>query len=119
MKLRTLVALSGMLALAAGRVSAQGFISRRGGIPGGMLSARPGIGGLAVPGQVPGGTLATQPGMGGVGVPRDVPGGTLGAASPCGLGPCTRVLFIPGLTAPVPGAPVDDGASVRADGAAP
>ena len=57
------------------------------GVPGGMLSTTPEVGGVGVPGQVPGGTLSLLPGVGGLGVPGQVPGGTLGTTPPCGYGP--------------------------------
>ena len=83
----------------AGHAGAQ--VSARG-VPGGMLSTTPGVGGVGVLGQVPGGTLSMQPGIGGLGVPGQLPGGTLGTNPPCGYGPCN--LLVPWLATGTPGA---------------
>ena len=94
---RTIVVLAGMAF--AGRAGAQVSWS---GVPGGMLSTTPGVGGAGVLGQVPGGTLRMQPGIDGLGVPGQVPGGTLGTTPPCGYGPCN--LRVPWLATGTPGA---------------
>ncbi len=78
-----------------------GGVGVPGQVPGGTLSLQPGLGGLGVPGQVPGGTLSLQPGVGGLGVPGQVPGGTLGTTPACGYGPCN--LVVPWLASGTPG----------------
>jgi hypothetical protein len=82
------IVVSAALAL-AGHAGAQVASS---GVPGGMLSTRPGMGGVGVPGQVPGGKLSLQPSLGGLGVPGQVPGETAGTTQPCGYRGCNLVV---------------------------
>ena len=104
---------AGVLALAT-VAWAQGTVpSASGGLPGGTLSTKPGVGGVGVPGQVAGGTLSTRPGVGGVGVPAQVPGGTLATAPPCVVTGCAPLFFVPVPVMPAP----EDSASAPEDAA--
>jgi hypothetical protein len=87
----------GMLSTTPG----MGGLGVPGQVPGGTLGLQPGLGGFGVPGQVAGGTLSLQPGLGGLGVPGEFPGGTLGTTPACGYGPCN--LVVPWLASETPG----------------
>ena len=101
----TVQSLLAWMALAVS-VAAERAGPRGGDLPGGMLSTKPGVGGVGVPGQLPGGTLSTTPGVGGVGVPGQVPGGTLGTAPACGEAGCNPALALPGsIAGPTPAPP--------------